>query len=136
MLCLSRDLRAFCVSIGASSRSVCFSGVRGGCLAPCLPRRPRRRRQTEPRASVSPEGALAARQLSAAAGGHGPKRAWRLLFLASPPRAVATQWLRQRWGHEVWPAPRVRQSAAEPLCTAPGRAELAISSSEVHHRCR
>ena len=116
MLCLSLDLRGF--------------GAFWGVLAA------RWRRQGSLARLSTSKGALARRQLSAAVGDRGPKRAWRLLFLASLPRAVATQQLRQRWGHGVSPAPRVRQSAAKPLCTAPGRAELAISSSEVHHRCR
>ena len=69
MLCLSRDLRAFCVSIplfrGAALRCVCFSGVCGDCLAAgCRGghgggvRRPR----SQPEAVISPEGDLARRQ--------------------------------------------------------------------------
>ena len=106
MLCLSRDLRGVCA----------FWGVL-----------PARWRRLEP--AVSPEGALARRQLSAARGHCEPLGSRAAAFSSVLPRAVVMQRLSQRWGLEVSPAPRVRQSAAKPLRTAPGRAEPAISSS-------
>ena len=85
MLCLSRDLRAFSRSIpffrGVASRCV-FLWCPRRLPGPWLPRRRRRRRQTEPRASISPEGALALRQLFAEHGRQSPWGAGRLLFQA------------------------------------------------------
>ena len=85
MLCLSRDLRAFSRFSpvrGAALRCMCFSGVCGGCLAADCHGGGVGRARSRPQASVSPEGVLARRQLSAAAGRQSPWGAGRLLFQA------------------------------------------------------
>ena len=132
-----RTPRASCVGFrvsillfgGSSLRCVYFSGVCGDCLASGCHGGGVGRARSRPHAFVSPEGELARRQLPAARGHCEPLGGRAAAFSSVLPRAVVMQRLSQRWGLEVSPAPRVRQSAAKPLRTAPGRAEPAISSS-------
>ena len=88
-------------------------------------------------ASVSLEGALAARQLSAAAGRQEPLGSRAAALFSVLPRAqhrCASATARFVWRYRAWR--QIKLQNAKPSSRAPGRAELPISSSAPHLWCR